>query len=97
MHYNDFYLEDPAWVGEMTREGVAAIPSGVPLYSGLFICPDPANKAAEPDPEGHGLLPEELPEAIRASMSNGAAGICLFTPDRMTEEHWEALEQSIYE
>ena len=97
MHYNDFYLEKPAWVGEMTREGVTALQERIPLYSGLFICPDPAGKAEELDPEGHGLLPEELPEAIRASMDNGAAGICLFTPDRMTEKHWEALQKSIYD
>jgi hypothetical protein len=28
-------------------------------------------------------------------MENGAAGICLFTPRRMTEAHWEAFEKAI--
>ena len=50
MHYNDFYLESPEWDGEVTKEGVNAIESRVPLYNGLFICPDPAKKTAEKDP-----------------------------------------------
>ena len=97
MNYNDFYLEGTDWIGAMCREGVAALDNRRPLYSGLFICPDPANKANEPDPEGHGLLPEELEAAIRESMVNGAAGICLFTPERMTPEHWEVFEKAIYQ
>ena len=96
MHYNDFYLEKPAWVGEVTKEGVEAIEGKIPLYSGLFICPNPENKTEENDPENHGLLPEEIGEAIRASMENGAAGICLFTPGRMTEAHWEAFDKAIH-
>lgn len=97
MHYNDFYLEKPAWIGEVTKEGVAAIGGKIPLYSGLFICPRPENKTAENDPENHGLLPEEMGTAIRVSMENGATGICLFTPGRMTEAHWKAFEQAIYQ
>nr|WP_299389217.1 hypothetical protein [Allomuricauda sp.] len=96
MNYNDFYLEGPEWVGEMTKEEVAAAKDGAPVYSGLFICPNPEKKAGEKDPENHGLLPEELAEAIQASMENGAAGICLFTPTRMTDAHWEVFEQAIY-
>ena len=95
MLYNDFYLEKPAWIGDMTKEGVTAINNRAPLYSGLFICADPANKAQLKDPENHGLVPEELEEAISVSMKNGAAGICLFTPDRMTDEHWEILERCL--
>jgi hypothetical protein len=95
MNYNDFYLEGTKWIGAMCKEGVAALGSRRPLFSGLFICPDPAKKASEPDPENHGLLPEELEAAIRESMANGAAGICLFTPDRMTEAHWAVLEKVI--
>jgi hypothetical protein len=96
MHYNDFYLEKPAWVGEVTREGVEAIKGKIPLFSGLFICPNPEKKREEKDPENHGLLPEELGEAIRGSMENGATGICLFTPNRMTESHWKAFEKAIH-
>lgn len=96
MNYNDFYLEDPAWVGEVTNEGVTAINDRKPLYSGLFICPNPNAKAGEKDPENHGLVPEELDEAVRESMSNGAAGICLFTPGRMTPAHWEVLDNALY-
>jgi hypothetical protein len=95
MNYNDFYLEDTEWVGEVTLEGVTALDHKKPLYSGLFICPNPETKTEQADPENHGLLPEELEDAIRESMENGAAGICLFTPGRMTEAHWEVFEKAI--
>ena len=97
MNYNDFYLEGPEWVGEMSKEGVEALDNRIPLYSGLFICPKPENKTEENDPENHGLIPSELGTAIRASIENGAAGICLFTPRRMTEEHWIEFEKAIYQ
>lgn len=35
MLYNSFYNAGPEWVGEQTREGVAAVKK--PLYSGLFV------------------------------------------------------------
>jgi hypothetical protein len=95
MNYNDFYLEDTRWIGRVTLEGVTALENRKPLYSGLFICPDPESKSQQTDPENHGLLPEELEDAIRESMVNGAAGICLFTPGRMTDAHWEVFEQAI--
>ena len=95
MNYNDFYLEGPEWVGEVTKEGVMAINNQIPLYSGLFICPKPENKTSENDPENHGLIPGELSTAIRASMENGATGICLFTPGRMTDEHWAEFDKAI--
>lgn len=96
MNYNDFYLEGTEWIGAMCKEGTEAINHSKPLYSGLFICPNPENKANEPDPENHGLLPEELEDAIRESIQNGATGICLFTPGRMTDAHWEVFETAIY-
>jgi hypothetical protein len=95
MNYNDFYLEGPEWVGDVSREGVDALNGKAPLYSGLFICPNPDKKTEENDPENHGLLPEELGTAIRASMENGAAGICLFTPGRMTDAHWKEFDKAI--
>jgi hypothetical protein len=95
MNYNDFYLKGTEWVGEVSNEGVTALNNQKPLFSGLFICPRPENKADEPDPEGHGLIPEELEDAIRESIENGAAGVCLFTPGRMTDEHWKVFETAI--
>jgi hypothetical protein len=95
MNYNDFYLKGTPWIGEVCREAVETIDDRVPVYSGLFICPDPEAKAAEPDPENHGLIPEELEAAISESIKNGAAGICLFTPTRMTDKHWEVFDIAI--
>ncbi len=95
MNYNDFYMGNTLWVGSVVREETKAA-GNTPVYSGLFICPDPANKPFEKDPEGHGLLPEELGDAIRQSMENGARGICLFTPDRMTDAHWAEFEKAIH-
>ncbi len=97
MLYNDFYLEDVEWIGEMTAEGVEALDGQASLISGLFICPDPKSKARQPDPENHGLIPDELGPAVQVSMNNGAAGICLFTPGRMTKQHWRALRRAIYQ
>jgi uncharacterized lipoprotein YddW (UPF0748 family) len=37
MLYHTFYEEGPEWVGERTREGLAAVKK--PLYSGLFVPP----------------------------------------------------------
>jgi uncharacterized lipoprotein YddW (UPF0748 family) len=96
MNYNDFYLEDVRWIGKITKEEVKAVKGRSKLYSGLFICPNPANKALEPDPENHGLTPEELGKAINVSIKNGATGICLFTPDRMTDAHWKVFVEAIH-
>ncbi|WP_103071401.1 lipoprotein [Aquimarina sediminis] len=96
MNYNDFYLGDTKWIGKLTKEEVSTISNKKPIYSGLFICPKPENKSKEDDPENHGLLPEELEAAISESMKNGATGICLFTPNRMTDAHWKVLEEVIH-
>jgi Uncharacterized protein conserved in bacteria len=95
MNYNDFYMEDAEWVGKVVKEEVESVNSQLPIYSGLFICHDWKNKARIKDPEGQGLTPSEIETAVRGSMENGAAGICLFTPDKMTDEHWAALEKAI--
>jgi uncharacterized lipoprotein YddW (UPF0748 family) len=97
MNYNDFYLEGTRWIGEMCKEGVTSIDNRKPLYSGLFICPVPGKKASEPDPENHGLVPGELEAAISESMENGATGICLFTPGRMTDEDWVIFKKAIHQ
>ncbi|MCF6240411.1 MAG: hypothetical protein L3J74_03580 [Bacteroidales bacterium] len=96
MLYNDFYWEDTKWIGAMCKEGSSII-GDTPLYSGLFINPKPENKTTEPDPENLGLTPDELGDAIQESMENGAAGICLFTPQRMTKAHWKVFKKAIRE
>ena len=96
MNYNDFYLEPAAWVGKVTAEEVKSVASKqTPVYSGLFICRDWRNKANLADPEHWGLLPSEIEEAVAGSMRAGATGVCLFTPQSMTDEHWDALAKAI--
>lgn len=97
MNYNDFYLEPASWVGKITEEEVEAVEGRIPVYSGLFICHDWQNKASIKDPEGHGLIPSEMEEAVRGAMEAGAAGVCLFTPGNMTEEHWKAFDKAIHQ
>ena len=96
MNYNDFYLASPAWVGEMAAEEAKSVSAkGTPGYSGLFICHDWRNKDKITDPEGSGLLPSEIAEATVTSLEGGAAGICVFTGNGMTEEHWMELTKAI--
>lgn len=91
MNYNDFYKEPAQWVGKVTKEAVKS--TNTPVISGLFLCRDWQHRATVTDPEGLGLSPKELKIAARKSLKAGAAGICLFTPDRMTEKHWQALKK----
>lgn len=93
MNYNDFYLQSARWVGQVTREAVRS--TRRPVVSGLFICHDWRGRSTVTDPEGLGLSPKELKVAVRHSLRAGAVGFCLFTPDRMTEEHWRELEKAI--
>ncbi len=95
MNYNDFYLQGPEWVESITREGVELVDGRAPIYSGLFICPEPERKSSIEDPEGHGLVPSEMRIAVEGSIRAGAEAICLFTPDRMTPAHWEAIDDLI--
>lgn len=95
MNYNDFYLEGADWLEGICREETAAVNGRIPVYSGLFICPDWKHKAEHIDPEDHGLLPSEMEEAVHGSLRGGASGICLFTPGRMSEEHWQALDKAV--
>ncbi|MDR0835300.1 MAG: hypothetical protein LBN11_01805 [Tannerella sp.] len=95
MNYNDFYLEGAGWLAEICKEETAAVGNKIPVYSGLFICRDWQHKADIKDPEGHGLLPSEIEEAVLGSLRSGAAGICLYTPGRMTEEHWQAFDKAV--
>lgn len=95
MNYNDFYLEPASWVGKVTQEEVASVGGKKPVYSGLFICRDWQNKANIKDPEGHGLIPSEIGEAVRGSIEAGAAGVALFVPGNMTDEHWAEFEKAI--
>lgn len=95
MNYNDFYLQPPSWVGTITREAVRAADGRFPVISGLFVCKDWRDKHHISDPEGWGLSPDELKSAVRRSLRAGAQGICLFSASSITEEHWQALAETI--
>lgn len=95
MNYNDFYMEPASWLNKICKEEVMAVNGKAPIYSGLFICRDWKNKDKVVDPEHSGLLPSEISEAVNGSLSAGAKGICLFTPQSMTPEHWDALEKCL--
>ena len=97
MNYNDFYLEPASWLKRVTREEVRSMKGKAPVYSGLFICKDWRNKDKVVDPENSGLLPSEIGEAVKGSLRAGAAGVSLFTPYSMTEEHWKALDEALKE
>ena len=66
-----------------------------PVISGLFICHDWQHRAHIKDPEGLGLSPKELKTAAKSALKAGALGLCLFTPERMTEAHWKAFEEAL--
>ena len=93
MNYNDFYLQPAKWVGTVTEEEVNSTLR--PVISGLFICHDWQHRANIKDPEGLGLSPKELKTAAKSALKAGALGLCLFTPERMTEAHWKAFEEAL--
>lgn len=94
MNYNDFYLEPASWVYDVTKEEVES--TDKPVMSGLFICRNWQRKLELEDPEDSGLVPSEIGEAVEGAMKAGAAGICIFTPNDMTEEHWVEFEKAIH-
>ena len=72
MIYHNFYLEDISWVEFATREGVAALPSERPLYSGLYL---------------PSLTPDELAQAVRVAREGGSAGVALFEMGGLSDDH----------
>mgnify|MGYP004442735317 FL=1 len=94
MNYNDFYLQPASWLYEITKEEVQS--TDKPVFSGLFICRNWQRKLELDDPEDSGLLPSEIAEAVSGAMRAGATGICLFTPNDMTDEHWAELDKAIH-
>jgi uncharacterized lipoprotein YddW (UPF0748 family) len=76
MLYHRFYEQDLDWIGEATREGVAALPARTPLYAGLFL---------------PSLAPDELAQASRIAQQGGAAGISLFDLDALSDAHLTTL------
>lgn len=82
MMYHEYYKEDVAWIGRVTRQVREALAGKAKLYSGLFV---------------DWLPPEKLAMVIRLAIENGADGITLFTGTNMKEEQWKALKETIKE
>ncbi len=80
MIYHYYYARPLEWLEPATREGVAALPSSRPLYSGLFISQ---------------IKPQELRQAVEWSFKGGAQGITLFAMSAMTDEHWKVLGEAL--
>ena len=80
MLYHNFYLEDVEWIGRAAREGVQALPAGVPLYAGLFV------------PR---LDPTALSRAVALSRDAGAAGVAFFSMPRLSTAHLTALGKQL--
>jgi uncharacterized lipoprotein YddW (UPF0748 family) len=78
MLYQGFYYGSLDWIRAQTAEGVTALKSSVPLYSGLYI---------------PSLSPREFQTALSKSLDGGANGICLFTVEAMTPAHWKVLKK----
>ena len=95
MNYNDYYGEDPDWIGEVVKEEVEGA-GNVPVMSALRTTLQ-KNGPGEVNALNFGLTPAELKEAILNSLANGAKGICLYKPSRMNAQHWDALEEALKE
>jgi uncharacterized lipoprotein YddW (UPF0748 family) len=80
MLYHAFYDEPLSWIGTATREGVGALPTGTPLYSGLYL---------------PSLSPMELADAIREAREAGAAGVSVFEMDGLSDGHLEYFRNAM--
>jgi len=81
MNYNSFYQEKPEWVETCCVEGVEALAGRAPLYSGIYM---PALENVE-----------DFRTVIQGSKKGGAAGVCVFTPYGMNDEHWKVLKEEL--
>ncbi|KPK79725.1 MAG: hypothetical protein AMS25_11575 [Gemmatimonas sp. SM23_52] len=80
MIYHNFYQEDLAWIGEATREGVAALPAETPLYSGLYL---------------PSLTPAELAHAVHAALQGGASGVSTFEMGSLSDAHLAHFSEAV--
>jgi len=78
MLYHNFYDADIDWIKNQVSQKVALLNDSTPLYSGLFI------------PE---LPPDIMTRAIQVSLKHGAAGVCLFHANALSEAGWQSLEK----
>lgn len=80
MLYQNFYYGSLDWIRQQTGEGVTALETRIPLYSGLYI---------------PSLNPRELLTAISKSIAGGAKGISIFNYESMTDRHWNNIEDMV--
>ena len=77
MLYHNFYRESINWIGFATKQGVSD--TDFPIYAGLYM------SALQ--------KPDEIREAFRQALENGASGISMFTADGLTEEQQVTMRE----
>jgi uncharacterized lipoprotein YddW (UPF0748 family) len=80
MIYQKYESKPVEWIETATREGVEALGGRMPLYSGLHL---------------YQLTPEELSLAATLSVKAGASGVVFFTGNRIDENYWEKIKNTI--
>ncbi len=80
MLYNGFYEEEVSWIESAAREGLATLPDGKQLNSGVYL----------PD-----LDPGKLGEAIRGARNAGSSGVAMFEMGGLTDEHLEVVRREM--
>ncbi len=80
MLYHNFYYGNIEWIRAETMKGVSALAGRAPLYSGLFV------------PR---LNPEELSQAVHASLGSGASGYSVFHARALGADHLQSLKAAI--
>ena len=96
MNYNEFYGEGLDWLNTVVAEEVEGA-GNIPVMSTLRTTLHKNQEGQKVEARNFGLSPEEMKTAIRNSLSSGAKGICLYRATRMSEEHWDALEEVLKE
>jgi len=80
MIYHEFYQQAVPWIEQAAREGVTALASRIPLYGGLYL---------------PSLSPPAFGDGARRVMRSGAAGVCAFEMDGLTDPHLSAFAAAV--
>lgn len=82
MIYHEFYEQPVRWIGEATREDVAALDGRAKIMSGLYV---------------PSLSPAKLADAIALARRAGANGVSLFDSGALTDDHLAVVRKAVRE